>query len=165
MNELVQKISSYHILNYLLPGGILLMVLPLFGIPFDFQKESISVVIILSYFSGLVISRVWSIILQPFLEKTGFIKRTSSYDDYLEAKKNDSSIESLLETSNLYRTLSALFLITGILSGYFYLTHCFTFIPKVFFIENPYKLACFQYSLSYYSFFLIKNSQTLLVRE
>lgn len=109
MNELIQKISSYHILNYLFSGVIFCIFTQKFT-HYIILQNNVFIDCFLCYFMGLCISRVGSLIVEPLLQKTKFIT-FESYEDYIQASKKDEKINILLETSNMFRTLTTMLLI------------------------------------------------------
>ncbi len=108
MKELLDKISSYNIFNYLLPGILYVVLLSEFSEVNIIQDEFI-VGAFLYYFIGLVISRVGSLIVEPIFKKLKILK-FAEYSEVLIACEKDSKIETLSESNNMYRTLVALFL-------------------------------------------------------
>lgn len=107
MTELLGKLSSYNIFNYLFPGAvfsILAQQLSLFDVPDDIIQQ-----VVWYYFIGMVMSRMGSILVEPILRKMKFITY-SKYSDYLVASELDQKIETMVEVSNTYRTLATVFL-------------------------------------------------------
>ncbi|HLY40567.1 MAG TPA: hypothetical protein VKR52_05105 [Terracidiphilus sp.] len=109
MNELVSKISSYHLFNYLLPG-CLFAVLATTISHRQFVEQNVVLGLFLYYFYGLIVSRFGSLLLQPFLKLVRFL-RFAPYADFVAASKKDPKIDELSEINNMYRTLCALFLV------------------------------------------------------
>lgn len=107
MSEILDKISSYNIFNYLLPG-ILFAVMADTLTTYSLIQEDIFVGIFVYYFIGLVLSRVGSLVIEPILKKIKFVK-FAPYDDYVKASKEDALIETLSETNNTLRTMCSLF--------------------------------------------------------
>lgn len=106
MNELINKLSSYNIFNYLFPGIIFNIFLkPLTG--YTIIVSDILFTLFLSYFIGLILSRIGSLFIEPALKKIKFIIFTP-YRDYINASKDDQKIELLLEVNNMYRTILSL---------------------------------------------------------
>lgn len=109
LNELLNKISSYNIFNYLLPGAV-----------FAFLFETITgkkvapsdllTIAFVYYFIGLVISRVGSIIIEPLLKNLKVIKFLP-YSDYISASSQDRKLEIFVEVANMYRTLTSMCLL------------------------------------------------------
>lgn len=106
MNYLIEKVSSYNIFNYLLPG-VLFATLAQELTSFDFMHPNWLLGLFLYYFIGLCVSRVGSLVLEPALKRIGFL-RFADYEDFVEASRSDSKIELLSEQNNMYRTLCSL---------------------------------------------------------
>src|SRR3989344_5831440 len=107
MNELLGKITSYNLFNYLLPGVLFVVILDKFT-DFSFIQENIVIGVFLYYFVGLIVSRFGSLILEPILKRVSFIRFTD-HQDFISSSKQDPKIEMLLEASNMYRTFTAMF--------------------------------------------------------
>jgi len=116
MENLLDKLSSYNVFNYLLPGVVFCVVADkYFSIPL--LQDSIIIGLFLYYFIGLVISRFGSLILEPVMKKLKVVE-FSDYSDFLEAVKTDAKIEVLSETNNMYRSiLSTLTLLCLVFMG------------------------------------------------
>lgn len=108
MKDLLEKLSTYNIFNYLLPGVVFVAITKSLT-KYNFVQEDIVIGVFLYYFIGLVISRVGSILIEPVLKWIKFVK-FSEYRDYVEASKKDALIEVLSESNNMYRTFLSLFL-------------------------------------------------------
>ena len=106
MKAILEKLSAYSILGYLLPGS-LFVILGERLTSFSLIQRSWIAGIVLYYFIGLVISRVGTLIVQPVLERIGFVTEPP-YEDYLEASGSDSRIDILSARNNLFRTLCAM---------------------------------------------------------
>lgn len=107
MNEIIKKISSYNLFNYLLPGTIFAYSTSYVS-DFNLVQSNILIAAFLYYFIGMVISRIGSLIIEPILKKTNFVI-FSSYSDFVKASKIDDKIDILSEANNTYRTIVALF--------------------------------------------------------
>ena len=106
MKAILDKLSSYNIFNYLLPGFLFVIVgEKLTSIPLFYEKWFIG--IFLYYFIGIIISRIGSLIVEPLLKRIKFVQ-FAPYKDYVEASKSDSKIEILSEQNNMFRTLCAM---------------------------------------------------------
>jgi len=68
MKELIDKISTYNLFNYLLPG-ILFALFAKHFIGLDLIQSDIGIGIFLYYFLGMCISRIGSLIIEPILRK------------------------------------------------------------------------------------------------
>lgn len=107
MNELLEKLSSYNIFNYLFPG----VVFAAAGTYITSSSLLINDIIIgafVYYFYGLVISRIGSIVLEPLFRRTRIV-RFAPYSDFVAASKNDDKLELLSEQNNMYLTLTSTF--------------------------------------------------------
>ncbi len=113
MKEIIERISSYNLFNYLLPG-ILFAAFAEHITDYKIIQDDILVGLFLYYFIGLVISRIGSLLLAPLLRRIRLIK-FAPYADFVSASKADPKLEVLSEQNNMYRTLCALFLSLGIL--------------------------------------------------
>lgn len=107
IKELLEKIGSYNIFNYLLPGIVFSYIASELTRFYFLQNDFIAGAFVY-YFIGLVISRLGSIIFQPILEFIFRIKY-ATYKDFLTAAKTDPKIEILSEANNMYRTFFSLF--------------------------------------------------------
>lgn len=114
MNELLSKLSSYNIFNYLLPGAVFSILAERIALlkPPDQIVEQL----VWYYFLGMVISRLGSIVVEPILKRVNFVTY-SDYNDYLTACKSDQNLETMVEVSNTYRTIATAFfaLLVGVL--------------------------------------------------
>lgn len=122
MNNLIDKISSYNLFNYLFPGVVFCLIADNF-FSYSLIQDDIVVGLFLYYFVGLLISRLGSLIIEPFLKKIGFVE-FADYPDFISATKNDSKIETLSEVNNMYRTLISLFFALAFLAGYEAVQNC-----------------------------------------
>lgn len=116
MKELLDKISAYNIFNYLFPGVIFVLILSKVC-RYNLVQSDIITGAFFYYFIGLIISRVGSLFIEPFLKWLKFLK-FSDYSKFVETSKVDSKIELLLEVNNMYRTLCSLFLIISFAKVY-----------------------------------------------
>jgi hypothetical protein len=109
MKEIIDKISSYNLFNYLFPGVIFIILLREVT-KYDLVQENNFLGAFLYYFIGLVISRFGSLIIGKILQskKLKFIE-FSDYNDFIFASDKDKEIELFSEINNMYRTLISLF--------------------------------------------------------
>lgn len=106
MEKLFEKLSSYHLINYIVPGSIFsIFVSEYFTI--SIEKYNIAEQIVIFYFLGLIISRIGSLLFEPLYKKLKIIKY-SSRKNYYMAEEKDNLIHSLLEINNLFRTCTAM---------------------------------------------------------
>jgi hypothetical protein len=116
MKELLDKLSSYNLFNYLLPGTLFAAVAERTS-DHRVAQGNIVVELFVYYFIGLVVSRIGSLVLEPAMKRTRFV-RFAPYRDFVRACTHDPKIETLSEQNNTYRTLCALFLALGGLKLY-----------------------------------------------
>lgn len=128
MKDLLEKLSSYNIFNYLLPGIVFVAIVDSLT-KYSFVQKDIVIGGFLYYFVGLVISRIGSILIEPLLKWAGFI-HFSEYKDFIDASKEDKLLEVLSEANNMYRTFCSLFLCLALLKGFEIITTNFPSINK-----------------------------------
>lgn len=126
MKELLDKLSSYNIFNYLLPG-ILFSVLASKTTELNLIQIDIILGVFVYYFIGLIISRIGSLIIEPILKKINFVK-FADYNDFVKVSAKDKKLEVLSESNNMYRTFIATFLLLALLKLYFLLANKWLFI-------------------------------------
>lgn len=123
MKEIIDKISSYNLFNYLFPGIIFVVILREIT-SYNLIQDNNFIGVFMYYFIGLIISRFGSLIIGSILQKLSFIE-FSDYSDYVFASDKDAKIELFSEINNMYRTIiSMLFLllfskIYELISNYF----------------------------------------------
>jgi hypothetical protein len=103
MNDFLNKLSSYNLFNNLLPGILFIVLLNHFT-EYKISQENLLINVFLYYFIGLTISRISSISIEPFLQKVKFVT-FRDYKLFVNASKNDSKLEILVETNNKFRVL------------------------------------------------------------
>ena len=108
MSDLLQKISSYNIFNYLLPGVLFVGLLP-YLTTYNLTQGDLLIGAFLYYFIGMCISRIGSLIVEPILKAVSFVE-FSEYSAFITASAKDPKIETLSEANNTYRTICALLL-------------------------------------------------------
>jgi len=128
MKDLLDKLSSYNIFNYLLPG-IVFVILADALTNFYFVQQDIIHGVFLYYFIGLIISRIGSIAIEPILKWIRFI-HFSPYVDFVSASKKDKSLEVLSEANNMYRTFCSLFVSLILLKVYEHLSISFPIMAR-----------------------------------
>ena len=106
MKDILDKLTSYNIFNYLFPG-VLFVIIAKGTTDYNFIQENNLLGAFLYYFIGMTISRFGSVIIEPLFKKIKFLK-FRDYKDFVNASKKDSKIELLSEVNNTYRTLNAM---------------------------------------------------------
>jgi len=127
MKEILDKLSSYHLFNYLLPG-VLFAIISKYGINLDLIVENNFIGAFLYYFIGMVVSRIGSILIEPALKKVKFIK-FADYKRFVLASKQDEKIELLSEVNNTYRTLISMLSLLVLLKIYKHYNLAYWHIP------------------------------------
>ena len=112
MKDLLDKLSSYNIFNFLLPG-VVFAVFVSKATSFKLMQEDVLSGAFVYYFIGTVISRIGALVVEPALKATKLVT-FASYKDFVIASKSDDKIEVLSETNNMYRTICALLLCAGV---------------------------------------------------
>ncbi|MDH5445987.1 MAG: hypothetical protein OEY52_10540 [Gammaproteobacteria bacterium] len=116
MEELLKKISSYNLFNYLFPG-ILFSVFVDNYTKYTLRHDDIFTSLFIFYFVGLVISRFGSLFIEPAFIKLRLIQY-AGYKEFLSAEKEDKKIGVLLEQNNVYRTICSMLVLMFIVIGY-----------------------------------------------
>lgn len=116
MKDILDKIGTYNIFNYLLPG-IIFSVFVTKITRYNLVQEDVLVGAFVYYFIGSVVSRIGSLIIEPLFKWSGFIA-FAPYTDFVAASKADAKIEVLSEANNMYRTICSLFLCIAVVYGY-----------------------------------------------
>lgn len=126
MNQLLEKISSYNLFNNLFPGVLFVLIASNYT-GYNFIQDDIVLGVFMYYFIGLIISRIGSLIIEPILKKIKYLNFVD-YKHFQKASDSDSTISILSEVNNMYRTLTALFIIIIILKIYVSLENSLTFL-------------------------------------
>jgi hypothetical protein len=116
MKELLEKISSYNLFNYLLPGTVFTYILSKIS-EYNFIQKDLLIGAFLYYFIGLIISRIGSILIEPLLIKWKFLN-FAEYSDFVIYSKDDAKIDILSETNNMYRTILAMIFSLVLVKGF-----------------------------------------------
>ena len=83
MEKIIEKMDSYNIFNYLLPGAIFDY---MFEILFHMKLVQGNIVenLFVYYFLGMILSRIGSIIIEPICKKIKWVK-FADYGDFIKA--------------------------------------------------------------------------------
>lgn len=128
MNDLISKLSSYNLFNYLLPGVLFSFLVENFT-KYSLIQENLFVGAFLYYFVGLIISRIGSLAIEPFLKWVKFLK-FADYKDFIKASKHDEKIEIFSEQNNMYRTFVSMFFLFFVLKIYESLSFVFPILKE-----------------------------------
>lgn len=106
------RISSYELLNNLLPGAIYVVAVERLTDFRIFTDDALRNIII-SYTVGLIIGRIGSLVIEELLKKIkkGKWLERVNYEEYVRAEKRDDNgqLRRLSMTNNAYRSLTATF--------------------------------------------------------
>lgn len=116
MKEILDKISSYNLFNYLLPGILFVIIADKFT-SYSFIENNLIIAGFVYYFIGLVVSRFGSLIIEPALKKISFLK-FADYKEFISASKKDPKIDVLSESNNMYRTFISMLILLVLLKLY-----------------------------------------------
>ncbi len=116
MKDLLNKISSYNLFNYFLPGIVFVCICKQFT-DYNFIQDNNLIGAFLYYFIGMAISRFGSLFIEPILKKISFLK-FADYKSFVSASQKDEEIELFSEVNNTYRTFISLFVILLLLKLY-----------------------------------------------
>ncbi len=128
MKDLLNKITSYNLFNYLLPGVLFVVALEKFT-SYSLIQPDIIVGIFVYYFAGLVVSRFGSLIVEPILKHLSFLKSFDS-DKVAALAKTDDKIDIYTEANNMYRTFIGLFVLLLLVKAYELYAPFFPFLNK-----------------------------------
>ena len=129
MKELLDKISSYNIFNYLFPSVVFSILISNFS-DLKITFDNLFIGAFAYYFIGMVVSRFGSIIVEPLLKWIKLVK-FSDYKDFIEASAKDSKIELLSEINNMYRTLVSMFILFLLTLGFLKLADLWKFLENI----------------------------------
>lgn len=115
LKSILEKISVYDILNNFIPGAVFLILAEDFGGLRLISKSCVNK-IFLCYVTGLVISRIGSVIVEPICKKFKIIEFVN-HSEFTEADLKDKSgkTERLSMINNVYRTFISVFLCLSLL--------------------------------------------------
>ena len=134
MDEVLKKISSYNLFNYLFPGVMFAFLIEN-STNYKLIQENLIVGAFLYYFLGLVISRLGSVVVEPLLKKVKLVKFVE-YSDFVRVCKTDDKLEVLSEQNNVYRTLTSLIV-------FFLLFQAFEFCAEHYSLLREFKITIF----------------------
>lgn len=129
MKDLLDKLTSYNLFNYLLPGVIFAALVDNLT-TLKLLQTDVLIGVFVYYFLGLIISRIGSLVIEPVLMRIGFLK-FESYTDFLTASKKDPKIEILSEANNMYRTFCSMFLVLAVVKILNYATTAHAFLSVI----------------------------------
>ena len=108
-SKMFDKLSSYQLFNYLLPGIIFH-----YGIEqitsFHLVPKDSLYRLFIYYITGMILSRIGSTIIEPLYKKLCIVVY-AGYKEYLDAAKGDPKLDILVMENNTYRTLVTTFIL------------------------------------------------------
>lgn len=116
MDELIKKIETYNIINYLLPGIIFIIIFT-YLTDINISNSNPAIAIVEYYFIGLVLSRIGSIVIKPLLKRCKIINE-EKYEIFIDKEKEDEKIPILVRDGNQYRTFIATFVVLTLIEIY-----------------------------------------------
>jgi len=126
MQEFLEKLTSYNLFNNLLPG-VIFAVFICEMLHVELLGDNLAKDFFVSYFIGLIINRFGSLVVEPVLRRIGFVEY-APYEDFVKASQKDPKIEIILESNNIYRTMSALFILVFVVIVYDQISIKFPFL-------------------------------------
>ena len=117
MKEILDKLSSYNLFNYLLPGMLFVTIADKLTSYSFIEESNLIIAGFVYYFIGLVISRFGSLTIEPTLKRISFLK-FADYKEYIIASKKDPKIDLLSESNNMYRTFISMLILLVLLKLY-----------------------------------------------
>lgn len=121
MEKFLDKISSYNILNNLLPGAIICYMLKIF-MDINILQDGIVENLFIYYFAGMIISRIGSVIVESICKKIKLVV-FAPYDEFVRASLIDDKVNILSETNNTYRTMLSMCLMLLIVKAYIFIAN------------------------------------------
>jgi len=159
MNDFMNKISSYNLFNYLLPGAIFAVFIEK-TTTYKILQSDMLINAFIIYFIGLIVSRIGSLLIEPILKK---IVKFAKYEDFITASKEDEKINILSESNNMYRTFISLFLILIIFK--FYDDYCLICKEYNIYIFLLFLLILFVFSYMKQTKYITKRVDSCLKKE
>ncbi len=103
---ILSKISSYNILNYMIPGAVgLFFIDKVLGYT-TIETWPAYIICIVVYFMGLVFNRVGSVFIEPWYKCVKIVVYTP-YADFVKAERKDGRLTTFSEVNNSYKTYTA----------------------------------------------------------
>ena len=124
--KLIEKISTYQILNYMIPGSVLCVLLK-YWVGYDLISFSAAENVIIVYFVGMVNSRLSSLVLKKILKEIHFIKETEP-EEFIKAEKKDAKLTVLSDINNMFRSMTNVMLLLLIAYGLKHISCIETFV-------------------------------------
>ena len=106
VDKLAEKISSYGIINNIIPGAVYIAFVERFT-TFRISPEDVLMQLVLCYFIGMVIGRIGSLWIEKKALKNAAV---AFHEDYTKAEilDSDGKVTTLSTINNMYRTFISL---------------------------------------------------------
>lgn len=128
MDKLLEKISRYHLINYIIPGVLTIYLSKQIN-QIELLTSNMFFDIVMAYALGLICSRIGSLIVEPLLKLIHFV-HFADYKDYMSAEKNDPKLTDLNTDNNLYRTIAGSALFIAVQMGFVILKTRYDFVRE-----------------------------------
>lgn len=109
MEKIIDKLSSYHIFNYIFPGGLFLILCNNY-LNIKVEQDKFIYFFFMAYFIGIIINRVSSLVTEKIIYFVFKIKK-ESHENYIKATRKDEKIEILMQDINMYRSICTMLII------------------------------------------------------
>jgi hypothetical protein len=116
LKEFFDKLTSYNLFNYLLPGAAFCVIAGKIS-ELNLVQNNLVNAFFVYYLVGMIISRVGSIMIEPVLKFSKFV-RFAEYGQYVRKSKEDPLLSTLSEQNNTYRTLLTTFVLLLIVDNF-----------------------------------------------
>ena len=116
MKDLLDKISSYNLFNYLLPGILFVYIAKHFT-NLNLIQDNNFIGAFFYYSIGMFISCCGDLFVEPILKRIKFLE-FADYDSFVAASKKDEKINLFSEINNTYRTIVAMIIILLFVKAY-----------------------------------------------
>ena len=135
MENFLNKLENYNILNYILPAVVFDVSCRYYIKVELIPTDNIFISIFIYYFLGLVISRIGSLIIKPLLWKLKVLNKKDSSEctDFYKAEEQDSKIKVLFADYNIYRNFIATFFLLLVFKFAYEVKNCLNINSTVIF--------------------------------
>lgn len=131
MDKILEIITRYNFFNYLLPWVIFIVYVNTLYFDNYIANNNTIILLFVAYFLGLLMSRVWSLLIEPFFKKLNWIE-WREYSLFIWASQKDEKINVFVSEANMYRTLISLSIVCFLYTLYLNLVFCFFSFGRYF---------------------------------
>lgn len=134
MDSLLKVLSTYELFVNLFPGVIFIGLAPE-SFQRMIEKDNAIIFLCISYFIGVIINRISSLVLEWLLVSKIKVVKYAPYRDYLNAEaiersRNEHKLDELTRINNLYRALASLCICLIMVHGYYDTPWSYLFISN-----------------------------------